>query len=294
MVVAVALLQLLGQSLQFRLGRSTGRAGLVCRHLQSHFFGLGVDEMGLLQEGLMLSPWSRISSTMPYPLAILLVMGVILTLMLFYVFPMELEVYRSLQLELPMITPILVAFLQLAFHPFLWIALLLLGSGLRLACRNPLARQYLDRFVLRLPLVGDIISRSATARMLKAMNILLDAGENLSNLRVVGQLAENTSIQSRYLEFQRKLVDGDSLSEALESPQLFDPTVRQMLSLGQESGNLADLVGKMARNCQEDLDLRLEQFTTLLEPILLAITGAVVGLVVVATSLPMLNLMDGL
>lgn len=236
----------------------------------------------------------RTAGAFAYPLAILLVMAVVLTLMLFYVFPMELEVYRSLHLELPMITQFLVTVLQAAFHPFLWTLLFLVGSGLRVACRDPLWRNHLDRLVLRLPLVGDILSRSATARMLKAMNILLVAGENLSNLGMVGQLAENSSIQARYQTFQRLLVDGNSLSEALDSAQLFDPATRQMLSLGQESGNLADLVGKMAENCQEDLDLRLEQFTTLLEPIILAITGVVVGLVVVATSLPMLNLLDGL
>ncbi|MCE7869254.1 type II secretion system F family protein [bacterium CPR1] len=233
----------------------------------------------------------RMLGAFAYPIAILVVMAAIVSLLLFYVFPMELAIYRSLKVELPSATRLLLFLLGLVFHPLVWLLVGLVGLVVWRLWSHPGVVERRDALLLELPLVGNLLTRAATVRMLDVLDMLFETGHGIDSIRLVAPLAENVILERRCLHFQRLLVDGQDLRQALDEADLFDLTVRQVLEVGLSCG-FSGLVGSLARSYREDLDRALLSFTALLEPIILAITGLAVGFVVIATSLPMLHLLQ--
>jgi type IV pilus assembly protein PilC len=152
-----------------------------------------------------------------------------------------------------------------------------------------------DRARLRLPLVGPLVRLAILTRTLATMAALFESGLPLSHiLESAGQVSGSPVYRKHFLNVMAEVRDGKSMAEAMESTQAFPPLLVGIAALGEESGKLPSLLLKAADLYEEDLDMRLGTLATLLEPVLLGIMGLVIGFIVLATFLPLINLLSSL
>ncbi|MEW6282952.1 MAG: type II secretion system F family protein, partial [Candidatus Eremiobacterota bacterium] len=171
------------------------------------------------------------------------------------------------------------------------------GIGLWPSWGRPVYEKYLrptvDDYLLDVPVLGPVLGKSAYARMLHAMATLLQAGLGIGPpMAVVGSLSQNLSLERKFKVFVAEVTEGAGLGDAARS--VFPPMVCQMFRVGEEQGRLDSLLERAALIYEEDVESALITLTALLEPLMLIFMGVVVGVVVVATSLPTLQLMQNL
>ncbi|MBI3928037.1 MAG: type II secretion system F family protein [Armatimonadetes bacterium] len=237
-----------------------------------------------------------------YPGMLLALTAVMSLILLVVVLPREQEMLASLGAELPAVTRLLVDGLGLVLNSYT-VGALLLGALLGLLILPALGRDSCERWlrprlhalVLRIPVVGTILTKAAASRMLYAMSALLQTGMTIGpKMAVVAKVAENAVLEKRFEEAQLAVADGLDLAEAFKRFGVFPPMAIQMLRMGMEQGRLDEVTRRVAELFEEDVDLSLANLATLMEPMALLFMGFVVGFIVLATALPTVSLLERL
>jgi type IV pilus assembly protein PilC len=243
----------------------------------------------------------KLQAALAYPALLLsLTFGIVMILVVF-VFPKEAEMASGLGVEMPALTKALISFANVVGSPLFGLAAaLLLGMVvfawplyLRPAYLGSRFRRTVERKILHAPIIGPVLAKSAYARMLGAQASLLAAGHSVGPaLRVVGSVSLNCHLDAMFQRYIRRVMDGEPMSQAAED--VYPPMVCHMFAIADEQGQLDSLLERMAQMYEEEADTALMTLAALLEPLTLAFMGVVVGVVVVATSLPTLQLMQRL
>jgi len=235
----------------------------------------------------------KVQAAFVYPGLLALVTLFMVAFMVLWVFPKEQALFADLGTELPFLTRALMGLAGLATNgTAVALAVLVIGSLVVLwkgAARHHYRRE-IDRLVLRLPVAEKV----GTARMLMGLSILLDSGATLPQTTVVASLAGNLELEERYRRFLQALTLGLRIGESLEKTGCFPGMVRQIIRVAEENGRLAEVLRKTALVFEEEVEDALEALTLLLEPLMLMVMGFTVGLVVLATFLPTLGLLQKL
>ncbi len=235
----------------------------------------------------------RLAAAMIYPIIMVVVGGGILTFLLTYVVPQITQVFAEQKVALPWITVALLG-VTAFLHGYWW----LLGGGLAVALlafdryrRTPKGREALDRLALRLPLFGPLVRMAAVARATQTLSTLLGAGvPMLPALGIVAAVVDNRVLAGAIEGARTRVAEGESLSEPLRRSGLFPPIVTHMIAVGERSGQLETMLGKVAEAYDEVVETRIAALTALLQPVMILAMGAIVLVIVLAILLPIIDM----
>ncbi len=245
----------------------------------------------------------RIQATLAYPAVIMVVCVAVIAFFTFYIMPQMIPMFESMSVELPMPTKIMMWFATTLQNP--WVSgpltvLAVVGSILAFnAYQNldkaPEVRYYVDSYLLRLPVLGGLFRLATQARILFTLATLLDSGVSLTEALLVVEKVADNEVYSRRIRWGREaLLQGSSVFAALESHEVFSMMALQMIKVGEETGTLAEMVRRIGQMYEEDVEHTLDQLSSLIEPLIMAVMGLIVGFITVASFLPMVQLLNQL
>ena len=242
---------------------------------------------------------SQLSSALAYP-AFLTVSTLAMTgLFVFYILPIDQELFASLGVELPKITQFLVRVINLAKSPLGIMLELAAIAAIVATFRNQTARNHAKtrfvEFLRKFTITRTIIDKARAARMLQVMGLLLRGGSSADVAFKFMISASEDPRQKRLLtEIRDQIIAGEEFGEALYKNDLFPRLVVALLVIGYEAGFLEEMCAKAADMCEEDVGVAIDAATAMVEPLLMGFAGLVGGFVIISSALPLLKLVEGL
>ena len=242
----------------------------------------------------MIAIKSKIKSAMFYPVSIIIVAFVITTVIMIFVIPAFKEVFKSFGADLPAPTMIVIAMSDF-FIDYWWAIFGGLGGSIYAFFytwkRSEAMQIAFDRLFLRLPVFGNIIRKSVIARWTRTLATMFSAGVPLvESLDSVGGAAGNHVYKVGTRQIQGEVSTGTSLTTAMQNSELFPNMVNQMVAIGEESGALDSMLGKVADFFEAEVDDAVEALSSLMEPMIMVILGVLIGGMVIAMYLPIFKL----
>ena len=239
----------------------------------------------------------KIKSAMTYPIIVLVIAIVGVIAMIAFVVPVFESMFASMGGELPIPTQILVVLSR----NMAWIAPVLIVGGIAGALwyqrvkNTDRFRGVVDPFLLRMPVFGSLVTKIAVARFARNLSMMLKAGVPLMQaLDLVGRAANNKAVEDALQSVRESVRLGRSFAAPLAKAAVFPPLVAQMVSVGEESGSLPDMLESIADFYETEVNAASEQLTSMIEPIMMTVLGLLIGGMVVALYMPMFTMYDQL
>lgn len=237
---------------------------------------------------------SRLRSALLYPLIVVAVAFIVVSLIMIFVIPAFKDVFTSFGADLPLPTLLVMAASD-HFVQWWWLILAALGGGLyggaRLVRRSARVRQSLDRAMLRLPVFGALLEKSCVARWSRTLSTMFAAGVPLVEaLDCVGGAAGNHVYEEATDAIRQEVATGTSLAAAMRNAGVFPAMVLQMCAIGEESGAIDHMLGKAADFYEQEVDDMVSGLSSLMEPIIIVFLGTLIGAIVVSMYLPIFKL----
>lgn len=234
----------------------------------------------------------KVKSAMTYPAVVLSIAFLVVIFIITFVLPTFMQIFIGMKMELPLPTRILLglsSFLR-EYVLLLVVAILLAGAGFSLALRKPNFKKNVDEFILRLPIIGVLARKVAIARFSRTLSTLVRGGVPILNaIDVVKKTMGNLSMVAALSRAQSNVKEGGGLANTLASSKVFTPMVVQMVAIGEESGALDKMLGKVADFYESDVDDMVGRLSSILEPVIVGILGVVIGFIVISIILPLFD-----
>ena len=235
---------------------------------------------------------SKVKSAMAYPVVVLLLVVSIVFAMLTFVVPMFEGMYAELGGDLPVPTRILIVAGNI-LKQWWYVVFLLTGAGIygfRRYIATDAGRGVWDAMKLRFPIFGKLISKTALSRFSRSLSVLSRSGVPiLSALEIVAQTSGNRVMANAIDDVMASVKQGESLAAPLDQHPVFPPMVTQMMTVGEETGALDEMLSKVADFYDREVDDTVAALTSLIEPLLIIVLGITVGGILIALYLPMFN-----
>jgi type IV pilus assembly protein PilC len=237
---------------------------------------------------------SKIKSALMYPISVLVVAFVVVTVIMIFVIPSFKEVFKSFGGELPMPTLMVIAMSEF-FIQYWYLIFGGIGGGLYFFMeswkRNRKMQAVMDRIMLKLPIFGVLVEKSCIARWTRTLATMFAAGVPLVEaLDSVGGASGNNVFAEATVKIQQEVSTGTALTAAMTNANLFPSMVLQMCAIGEESGSIDHMLGKAADFYEAEVDDMVAGISSLMEPIIIVILGTIIGGIVVAMYLPIFKL----
>ena len=236
---------------------------------------------------------SKVKSAMTYPAFVILTLGIVGVLMFKFVLPKLVDVLKSQGATLPTISKVLIAITDW-FQVFWWVVILaVLGVilGVRFYIFTLTGRYQWDTLKIRIPIFKEIFQKIYLARFSRNLSTLVAGGlPIIQSLKIISEVMNNVIYRDIVVEASVRLADGKSISESLSGYREFPPIVVQMISVGEQTAQLDDILAKLASFYEKEVDTTVSTLTTLMEPIIMIILGLGVGALVAGVLLPIYNL----
>ncbi len=237
---------------------------------------------------------SKIKSALFYPIAIIVVAFIITAVIMIFVIPAFKEVFTNFGADLPAPTLFVMGVSDVFVKYWYIIFPAVIGSVwgfLALWKRSLPVQMFMDRTMLKLPVFGDLIRKSTIARWTRTLSTMFAAGVPLVEaLDSVGGASGNYVYLMATREIQKKVSTGTSLTTSMQESNVFPNMVTQMVSIGEESGSLDSMLGKVADFFEAEVDDAVDALTSLMEPMIMVVLGVVIGGMVIAMYLPIFKL----
>ena len=252
-----------------------------------------LDRLATYQEK-MIAIKSKIKAALFYPVAILIVAFIITCVIMIFVIPAFKQVFTSFGADLPAPTLIVMAISDF-FVEYWWLIFGSIGGGLYAffyTWKRSEAMQFtMDRILLRVPLFGPLVKKSVIARWTRTLSTMFAAGVPLvESLDSVAGAAGNYVYKVATKQIQSEVSTGTSLTSAMQNSQIFPNMVTQMVAIGEESGALDSMLGKVADFFEAEVDDAVDALSSLMEPIIMVVLGTLIGGMVIAMYLPIFKL----
>ncbi len=235
----------------------------------------------------------KVKSAVMYPTAVSIMAFMITFFMLAFVIPKFATIFEGLGAKLPMPTQILITISNYLAVNWWWI-LAVLGGGVflfRKFISSPLGRLPWDSFTLRMPIFGPIILKVAISKFARTLSTLLRSGVAiLAALEIVSRTSGNARIEKVITDLMGSVKRGESIAGPLEKNEIFPSMVVRMIAIGEETGELEEMLTKIADFYDTQVDTAVSGLTSLIEPLIVAFLGVVIGGIVIAMFLPILTL----
>jgi type IV pilus assembly protein PilC len=239
----------------------------------------------------------QVKSAMIYPIAIIVIAAVVVGVILWKVIPTFANLFAGLGAELPLPTRVVIALSNnlVRFGPFLIVGLVAAGFGFKSYYATTRGRYVVDRTVLKLPILGMLMRKIAVARFCRTLATLLASGVSiLEALEITARTAGNAVVEEGILKVRASIERGETIAQPLKETNVFPPMVVQMISVGEATGALDTMLGKIADFYEEEVDVAVAGLLTLMEPVMIAVLGGVVGGIVIAMYMPIFSLISKL
>jgi type IV pilus assembly protein PilC len=237
----------------------------------------------------------RVKGALVYPLLVLSFSFLVLTAMLLFIVPIFQKLYGQLGGTLPTLTQLIVNLSELMRTRWY---LVFPAIGITIFCflrwkRSEGGRKVWDAFKLRVPMkIGDIVLKVAMARFARTLSTLVAAGVDiLKALEITGTTAGNWVVEEALRGVREKVHAGIPIAQPLVEHPVFPPMVSQMVKIGEETGELDAMLGKIADFYEEEVDASISALTSIIEPIMIIMVGAVIGTIIISMYLPMFKLL---
>jgi type IV pilus assembly protein PilC len=239
----------------------------------------------------------QVKSAMVYPIAVIVIAGLVVAAILWKVIPTFAAMFASLGAELPLPTRIVIA-LSDGLVRFGWIGIIVMaaaGWGFRQYYATENGRRAVDSTVLKLPILGLIMRKIAVARFCRTLSTLIGSGVPiLDGLDITARTSGNAIVEDAILSTRKSIEGGNTIAAPLKETAVFPAMVVQMIGVGETTGALDTMLSKIADFYEEEVDTAVAGLLTLLEPVMIALLGVVVGGIVVSMYLPIFDLISKL
>jgi type IV pilus assembly protein PilC len=236
----------------------------------------------------------KIKKALFYPIAVLAVAIIVSTVLLIFVIPQFEALFKGFGADLPAFTQMVVNLSRFMQHRG-WMVIIAVGSAIYAFMyfhkRSRNMRRYLDRMMLKFPVIGPILVKSAIARFARTLSTMFAAGVPLVEaMQSVAGATGNIVYEEGTLRMKDEVATGQRLQRAMENTGLFPNMVVQMIAVGEESGSLDTMSAKVAEFYESEVDNAVDSMSSLMEPIIMAVLGVLVGGMVIAMYLPIFKL----
>ncbi len=235
----------------------------------------------------------RIKSALMYPMFVMIVAVLILIMLMVFVIPTFTSMFSELGGSLPLPTKILIIVSEVTRRIWFLIPLLPLAliTMYKAIIKNPDRKLIIDKLKLHIPVVGNLIQQVCVARFSRTLGTLLSSGVPiLAALQTVKDTIGNEFIGRAVLKVRDSIKEGESVAAPMEASKAFPPLVTKMVSIGEETGDLAKMLMQIADNFEDEVDVAVSGLTSLLEPLLIVFMGLIVGFIVISMFMPLFSL----
>ncbi len=238
----------------------------------------------------------QIKSAMVYPSAILGVAGIVITVLMIWVIPVFEKMFKEMsggKMGLPAPTQLVID-VSNAFQSY-WYVLLGFVVGCAVAIKKyyatPKGRMAIDKFLLKVPIFGDLIRKASVAKFTRTLGTLLSSGVPLlDGLTICAKTSGNKVIEEALVNARVSISGGKTIAEPLTQSQVFPKMVTHMIAVGESTGALDAMLGKIADFYEDEVDQAVASLTSLLEPIMMVFLGVIIGFIVIAMYLPIFTM----
>jgi general secretion pathway protein F len=238
---------------------------------------------------------NKVMAALAYPMVMMMVGTIIVIVLMTFVVPKVMKVVEQSGQKVPTMTLILkgTADFMGANWFFLMAGVLLLIIGHRFGMRHAEYHYRVDAFKLRIPVLGDLFRKAAVSRFAVSMSTLLKSGVPvLEALKIVKDIVSN-QVLARVLDtVHKRIIEGTDIATPIKKSRVFPPVVGYMIAVGEQSGRLEEMLDRVAEAYDEEVSVQTQKVTSLLEPLLIVGMALVVGFIVIAVMLPILNISD--
>ena len=237
----------------------------------------------------------KVKAALIYPIAVLSIAGAIVWFLLTYIVPEFADVFRDFGAKLPKMTLILIAVGDFCRFKW-WIVMLTITTTLnvlKILSKIKMTKRILDRVVLKLPLVGDLVTKVAVARFARTLGTLITSGVPiLQSLKITKETIGNEVIEIAIQKVHDSIKDGDTIAAPLDESKVFPPMVVNMIDVGEETGSLDSMLMKVADIYDAEVEAAVEGMLRLMEPMIIIVLGFIIGFIVISLYLPIFALAD--
>ena len=237
----------------------------------------------------------RVKSAMIYPIVVLCFATLALVGMLLFLVPVFVKIFAQLNGQLPMLTQIVVNFSDL-LRSYWFIIFPLMGAafwGIRRWKKTENGRRSWDTLKLRIPMgIGDVVLKVTMARFSRTLATLVGSGVDIVRaLEITGNTSGNWVVEQALVEVRLKVHEGVPIAQPLIENPIFPPMVSQMIKIGEETGELEKMLGKIADFYEDEVETSINALTSIIEPLTMIVVGVMVGIIVIAMYLPMFKML---
>jgi type IV pilus assembly protein PilC len=239
----------------------------------------------------------QVKSAMIYPIAVIVIAGLVVGVILWKVIPTFASLFAGLGASLPLPTRIVIALSDnlVRFFPFLLVAGIAGVYGFRRYYLTSGGRRVVDRSLLRAPILGDILRKIAVARFCRTLSTLIASGVPiLDGLEITAKTSGNSVIEDAVMVTRKSIERGETIAAPLKETDVFPSMVTQMIGVGEATGALDTMLSKIADFYEEEVDVAVAGLLTLMEPVMIAVLGVIVGGIVISMYLPIFDLISKL
>lgn len=236
----------------------------------------------------------QIKSATRYPIFVIIALVIALVVMNIMVIPIFADMFEKFDAELPLMTRFLLGMSDFFINkwPIMLISIVVIVYGTIRYLKTTKGRYKWDRMKVRLPIIGSILERTLLGRFARSFSMMLISGVPLTNaLNLVADAVSNSFMAERIITMRRSIEKGESLTRVANASQLFTPLVMQMISVGEETGRVDELLAEVADYYEREVDYDLKSLTSKIEPVLICIVAVMVLVLALGIFTPMWEMM---
>jgi type IV pilus assembly protein PilC len=239
----------------------------------------------------------KVKGAMVYPAVIIAVAVIAVAVLLVFVIPTFSSMFASVSMELPLPTRIVIAASDVLTR---WWWAIILGAvalvfGFRAYYGTPNGRKNIDGLLLRAPVLGDLLRKSAVSRFTRTLGTLISSGVSiLDGLEITAKTAGNRVVHDAVMQSRQSIAGGETIAGPLQSSGVFPPMVISMISVGEQTGGLDEMLTKIADFYDAEVDVAVSALLSLMEPVMIVVLGVIVGGMVVAMYLPIFDMVNAI
>lgn len=248
---------------------------------------------GYLEEAVLLR--RKVKSALMYPVMVTIIAIVLTIGMILFIVPAFASMYEDFDSALPLPTQMLVNLSDFMrqYFPYVFVAFVIMGVGMNMYRKTPAGHYQLDKLKLKLPIFGMLIKKVSLARFSSTFAELTRAGVPIvRSLEIVAAATDNAVLSKAVIDARPLIESGSNISTSIGASPEFPSLLIQMMSAGEKSGTIDEMLGRISEIYKEEVDATVEGLTSLIEPLLIAFLGVTVGGIVVAMFLPIFKLSE--
>jgi len=239
----------------------------------------------------------QVKSAMIYPVAVIVIAGLVVSVILWKVIPTFAQLFQGLGAELPLPTRVVIWMSNslVSYFPFVAVGAVAFGWAFRTYYATESGRRIVDGTLLKLPILGDILRKIAVARFCRTLATLISSGVPiLDGLEITARTSGNAVIEDAVMVTRKSIERGETIAAPLKETAVFPAMVTQMISVGEATGALDAMLAKIADFYEEEVDTAVAGMLTLMEPLMIAFLGVIVGGIVIAMYMPIFDMISKL